>query len=175
MKIYLAGKVAKGDEIGKISDWRTNYISKLSHFKDVEFISPEDPTLDESKPMQIFGHDCYQIKEADIIIIDASSKLGVGTSQEMIIAKYFGKYVFSILPKNTHHRRSNLQMYEVLVEDWIHPFIFAMSDGVFETIDEFIAQIVSNDKINPSFPVKQISVIDQAISEYLRGAHTGTE
>jgi nucleoside 2-deoxyribosyltransferase len=174
MKIYLAGKVAKGDEIGRIKDWRSEYVSKLSHFREVEFISPEDPSLDESKPLQVFGHDCYQIKEADVVIIDASSKLGVGTAQEMVIAKYFGKYVFSILPKNTHHRRSNLQMYDVLVEDWIHPFIFAMSDGVYETIDELISQVGADDKLSPPFPAKQISIIDEAIAEYSRASSTGT-
>jgi hypothetical protein len=167
--------VAKGDEIGRIKDWRTEYISKLCQFEGVEFISPEDPTLDESKPLQIFGHDCFQIKEADMIIIDASSKLGVGTAQEMVIAKYFGKLVFSILPKNTHHRRSNLQMHGVLVEDWIHPFIYAMSDRVFETIDELISQVGRAGKLSASFPPKPISIIDEAIAEYERGTHSSVE
>jgi hypothetical protein len=168
MRIYLAGKVAKGNEIGRVRDWRSEYISKLSCFKEVEFISPEAPHLDESKPLEIFGHDCYLIRTSDITIIDASTKLGVGTAQEMVIAKYFGKYVFSILPKDTHHRRSNLQMYDVLVEDWIHPFIFAMSDGVYESIDELITHIEADGKLAPPFPAKQISIIDQAIAAYTR-------
>lgn len=170
MKIYLAGKVAKGDEIGTIQDWRSEYIANISCFGDVEFISPEDPNLDESKPLEIFGHDCYQVREADVIIIDASSKLGVGTAQEMVIAKYFGKHVFTILPKDTHHRRSNLQMHGVLVEDWIHPFVFAMSDRVFESVDDFVSHFKSDRHSVLSSPIKPITLIDEAIAEYLNGA-----
>jgi len=168
MKIYLAGKVAKGAEIGRTLDWRSEYMAKLSRYNNLEFMSPEDPGLDESKPFEIFGHDCYQVREADIILINASEKLGVGTAQEMVIAKYFNKYVFSILPKDTHHRRSNLQMHAVLVKDWIHPFIYSMSDMIFESLDDFIQHFGQGEKLTLPFQAKQITIIEEGIAEYIK-------
>src|ERR1039457_5993436 len=135
-RIYLAGKVAKGAEIGTADDWRQGYVNELSRCGSFEFLSPEDPLLDESQPLLVFGHDCYLVRNCDILVVDASAKLGVGSAQEMVIAKYYGKFVYTVLPKNTHHRRSDLRMYDSIVPDWIHPFVFAFSDRIFDTLDD---------------------------------------
>ncbi len=165
-KIYLAGKVAKGSEIATATDWRAAYISKLSRGGDFEFLSPENPLLDESQPLLVFGHDCYLIRECDILVVDASSKLGVGSAQEMIIAKHYGKYVYTILPKDTHHRRSNLLMYDVVVEDWIHPFVFAFSDRIFCDIDELAEFFGDRGQCLLREPKFDIDRIDQAVRQY---------
>ena len=169
MRIYLAGKVLKGKEIGSVKDWRLDFIEKLIPFNHFEFISPEDPTLDESKPFEIFGHDCFQIKNADLIIVNASSKLGVGTSQEMVFAKYFNKHVFTILPKDTHHRVSNLQMYDVLVSDWIHPFIYSMSDLIFDSQDQLVEYFKTHNVLEKFPIVKKINIVEEAIYNYQKG------
>ncbi len=55
---------------------------------------------------------------------------------ELILAKHYGKPVVTILPKDSHHRRSNLTFNNRVVKDWIHPFIDLFSDVVIERIDE---------------------------------------
>src|SRR5207253_8251648 len=114
----------------------------------------------------VFGHDCYFVKQADVIIVNASAKLGVGTAQEMLIAKYFKKPVISILPKDTHHRRTNLQMAVGVVEDWIHPFIFSTSDTVVENLDQAVSWIKEYNQTPNSKKIKDIGIIDQAIEKY---------
>jgi hypothetical protein len=165
-KIYLAGKVAKGSEIGNSKDWRAEYISRLSHDGSFEFLSPENPSLDESQSLLVFGHDCYLVRECDILLVDASAKLGVGTAQEMVIAKYFGKYVYTVLPKDTHHRRSNLEMHGFVVEDWIHPFIFAFSDRVFDDVDSLALFFSRKGRTLLMEPLTRLDRIDQAIDQY---------
>jgi len=163
----MAGKVAKGEEIGKIKDWRQYYVEKLSPLGNFKFVSPENPDTDETKPFEVFGYACHLIKESDMVLVDASQKLGVGTSQEMLVAKHFNKRVATILPPNTPHRRTNLQMYEREVKDWIHPFIYSTSDHIFsnsEEVKEFFSNISEHLKIAP----KNISVIDSAIESYLK-------
>src|SRR5215212_1204138 len=145
IKVYLAGKIPKGDEIGNLSDWRNEYITLLKDCE-ISFISPENPDLDESQPLLVFGHDCVLVREADIIVINAPDKLGVGTAQEMIIAKYFGKYVYTVLPPDTHHRRTNLNMHGRIIPDWIHPFVYAFSDKIFNNIHELVVYIKDNRK-----------------------------
>lgn len=80
---------------------------------------------------------------------------------EMVAAKYFKKPVITVLPKDTHHRRSNLVFHGKLVEDWIHPFIWSFSDFIVESIEE-VEEIKDKDKLSKA-EIKDISVIDQAI------------
>ena len=169
-KIYLAGKVAKGEEIGKIADWREQYKELISKYnrETFEFLDPEGPDLDESDSVEIVGHDCDMIRQCDIVIVNAEKKLGVGTAQEMIVAKYFNKYVISIIPDNSHYCRFNLNMYGSIIPKWIHPFMKVMSDKVYSEISEMMTsfdEVV--DDINKG-SVKGISIIDQACDYYLK-------
>ncbi|MFH1749699.1 MAG: hypothetical protein ABH837_02285 [bacterium] len=160
MKIYLAGSVPKGDEEAKgFDDWRNRYKQSLQKFFDADFIEPYHKELDEGDFLAVVGQDCRHIKESSLVIVNAEEKLGVGTAQELVIAKYFKKPVVSVLPKDTHHRRSNVPFHGKVVEDWIHPFIFTFSDFIVESINE-IEKIKA--KIFSS-KIKDISVIDEAV------------
>jgi nucleoside 2-deoxyribosyltransferase len=173
IRLYLAGKVPKGAEIGTAEDWRSRYVEKLSEFGQFEFLSPEDPTLDERYPQLIFGHDCQLVRDCDILIINADSKLGAGTAQEMVIAKYFQKYVLTILPRDSHHRRSDLNMHGVVVEDWIHPFVHQTSDRIVADVDE-LGRWLQNDCAELiKSPPKTLKVVDEAIEAYLDSGHKG--
>jgi hypothetical protein len=160
MEIFLIGKVPKGDKEQKNFDnWRIKYQNVAQKFFDAEFIDPYDRNLDESDFLAVVGWDCRYIKESAFVIVNAENKLGAGSSQEMVIAKYFNKPVVTVLPENSHHRRSNIIFREKVVDDWIQPFIFAFSDFIIEDIKEIggIKDKIFNSKI------KNISVIDDAI------------
>ena len=170
---YLAGKVPKGDEIGRIADWRQSYIKALSTVANFEFLSPDDPTLDESQPEQIFGHDCYLVTQCDVLVVNAASKLGVGTSQEMVLAKHYGKHVFTVLPRDSHHRRTDLQMHGYSVPDWIHPFVYCMSDAIFENLGELCAHVSEGGTEVLGSPPKTLAYVDGAIERYRQSSHRG--
>jgi hypothetical protein len=171
MQFYLAGKIPKGPEIGRVPDWRKEYMAALSAVCDARFLSPEDPTLDENRPELVFGHDCYLVRSCDIIVVNASGKLGVGTAQEMIIAKYYGKRVLTVLPRDTHHRRSDLVMHDHVVPDWIHPFVFSTSDAIFDGLADLCREIDANRDEVLAGPVKSIEIVDTAIERYLASTH----
>ena len=160
MKIYLAGSVPKGDEEAKkFDDWRSRYKQSLQKLFDADFIEPYHKDLDEGDYLAVVGQDCRHIKESALVIVNAEEKLGVGTAQELVIAKYFRKPVISVLPKDTHHRRSNVAFHGKKIKDWIHPFIYAFSDYIVESVHE-VEKI--KDEIFSS-KIKDISVIDEAI------------
>jgi hypothetical protein len=163
---YLAGKVPKGSEIGAIPDWRAAYAEELKAVPNLTLLSPENSDLDEGEPMTIMGHDCSLVQSADLIIVNASTKLGVGTAQEMVIAKLWSKPVLTVLPRDTHHRRTDLMMHGRLIPDWIHPFIFGFSDQIFESVVG-IASFLRTSKASELLQSpKSIEVIDEAIREY---------
>ncbi|MBT4857587.1 hypothetical protein HON49_00320 [archaeon] len=160
MKIYLAGKVPKGDKDEKsFVNWREVYSDILKNIFDAEFIDPYGDHVDEADYFSVFGKDCKHIKESDIIIINAEKKLGVGTAHEMLIAKYFSKPVITVLPKETPHRRKNIVFFGKLIEDWIHPFIHSVSDFIVEDVNEILS---IKEKVLTVKP-KDITVIDEAI------------
>src|SRR6476620_9613307 len=107
-KMYLAGKVPKGDlERVQEQNWREDYAQKIREvLPDVVFLDP-DLIKDTVGPELVVGHDLWLIQQADIILVSVPEKIGAGTAQEMVLAKYFNKPVVTILPKDTHHRRSN--------------------------------------------------------------------
>lgn len=110
-KICLLGSIPKGDDERKgWTDWKTKYKLVLLQLNDVEFADGDD-WKDETKPLLLFGHDANLVKISDIVIVNAESKIGAGTAQEMVIAKYFSRPVITILPQDTHHRRSNGERY----------------------------------------------------------------
>ena len=129
-----------------------------------------DKWKDESNPLIVFGHDSAMVKSCDIVVVNAGSKLGAGSAQEMLIAKYFSKPVVTILPKGTHHRKANVVFGGKLVPDWIHPFIFSTSDSVVGSLGEAYKWISEYQNDPKSKPIKGISVIDSAIEAYTKAA-----
>ena len=169
-KIFLSGSAPKGDaEKNQWSDWRLDYMNALSQLNNIEFIK-DDTKKDESRPFLIFGHDANMVKNADLIIANADKKIGrgigVGTAQEIIIAKYFSKPVVVVLPKNTHHRRTDMVWDGKTISDWVSPFLSSTSDLVVESINEaleWIREYIDNPK---SKKIKNLSIVDDAIAEY---------
>ncbi len=162
MKIYLAGSVPNGaNEEKKFIDWRLRYKQSLEKFFNAEFVFPGAGDVDESDFLLIVGKDSRSIKLCDLIIVNAEERLGVGTSHEMIIAKYFSKPVVTVLPKESYHRKSNLTFKsKYYVKDWIHPFVHTFSDFIIEKPEEMES---IKDKIFQD-SIKDISIIDQAIT-----------
>ena len=160
-EIYLAGSVPKGGKDQEnFIDWRIRWGQVLTRvFKNTQIIDPYNEDLDEGDFLQVVGADFGYIKQASLIVINAEEKIGAGTAMEMVAAKYLKKPVVTVLPKNTHHRRSNVVFHGKLVEDWIHPFIWAFSDFVVESVEEIEGLKEQLD----SCKVKDITVIDQAI------------
>lgn len=167
-KIFLAGSVPKGDDESKNwVDWKVLYKEKLSKIYDFKFIYG-DIWQDRTRPSELFGHDVYLIKSSDIVIVNGETRLGIGTSQEMVIAKYFSKPVITILPKGTYQRRSNIVFNGKLIQDWIHPFVLALSDLIVEKIDDSTDWLKEFIKDSSSKEIKNIKIIDELINVYLK-------
>lgn len=170
-KIFLSGSVPKGDnEKDNCTDWRSDYMNVLLQLSNVEFVK-DDTKKDETKPFLIFGHDANMVKTADLVVINADKKIGrgigVGTAQEIIIAKYFSKPVLTVLPKNTHHRRSDMMWDGKIISDWVSPFLSSTSDLVVETVHDSLAWIKEYMENPESKKIKNISIVDDAIAAYL--------
>ncbi len=129
MKVVLLGSIPKGDDIrtGWV-DWKLPYIKIIGDLlPSTEFIHG-DSISDNAGAEMVVGHDLSMIKQADVCVVDAKEKIGAGTAQEMVIAKYFSKPVIIVIPKDTHHRKSKVAFHGVTMDEWVHPFLHISSD-----------------------------------------------
>ncbi len=173
MKVYLAGKIPKGKELDDYKDWRQDYKDiLLKDFPDMEFLDPDNTDanhiVSEEDSLFWFGLCAWMVKEADVTIVQADRKLGLGTSQEILMAKYFGKAVITVLPKDTHHRRTDLQMKSGLVKDWIHPFVKNPSDLIVEKLEDAVTWLKEFNNDPNSKDIKKINFIDDSIEHHLK-------
>lgn len=167
IKIALLGSLPKGDKtrLGW-KDWKQDYIKTISKLiPDASFIHG-DLISDNIGPELVVGHDLWLIKNSDIIVVNAESKIGAGTAQEMIMAKLFERPVFSVLPKDSHHRKSNIAMGGVEIEDWIHPFIFCSSDFIAENTKDLCIKINDYLKNKKSCEIKTIGNMSNLVHKF---------
>jgi hypothetical protein len=166
-KIILLGSLPKGDEARKsFVDWKRAYQEKLSIAMPGALFLDGDAISDNVGPELVVGHDLSLLTHADRAIVDASTKIGAGTAQEMMMAKYFAKPLVAIMPKNTHHRKTDVIFDGILIKDWIHPFLYVCSDFIAETIEEAIPWIQSTKEGRTQ--VKDFNIFEEAIEQFER-------
>jgi len=167
MKVVLLGSLPKGDDKRTDwTDWKKPYTEAIrKELPDVEFIHG-DSISDNVGAELVVGHDLTQVKAADVCVVDAAAKIGAGTAQEIVIAKYFAKPVVIMMPPNTHHRRSNVTFHGVKMEEWVHPFLKVSADYIADSIEDaarWVAQYATNKN---DHDISDISVYTKAIEVY---------
>ena len=166
IKFALLGSIPKGDEIRKDwDDWKNEYIKTIkSALPEASFLNG-DLISDNLGSELVVGHDLWMIKNSDFIIVNAENKIGAGTAQEMVIAKKFNQPVISIIPKNSHHRKSNIKFDGAELKEWIHPFLFISSDYVANDIQDAVRWVKNYLKLGKS-EAKNLGVFDKAIRNF---------
>ena len=90
VKIALLGSIPKGDEAREnFVDWKTEYTQAINSAISGAIFLNGDLISDSVGSELVVGHDLWMIKHADIIVVNAPAKIGAGTAQEMVLAKYF--------------------------------------------------------------------------------------
>ena len=167
MTIMLLGSVPKGDDIRKDwIDWKNAYTKTLKKLlPGVSFIHG-DSISDIAGTELVVGHDLFQVKSADICVVDAQTKVGAGTAQEIVYAKYLKKPVVIVIPKNSHHRKTGVVFHGNVMQEWVHPFLKVSTDYIAESIEDAAEWIKKYIDSPESYKIKDISVFDNAIKKF---------
>lgn len=170
--VYLAGKIPKGEENHSFRDWRKEFRElmeeKRKGFPGISGIVCLDPHIFEGNVIPIldfFGRDIHMIAMSNAVLVDARTKIGAGTSQEILIAKYYGKPVVSVVPKNSHYQRKTLAMGVEM--DYKNPFIFNTSDAVVESFEQAAEWLLMQFSGKGKEKIKKIGIIDEHQKRYL--------
>jgi hypothetical protein len=171
--VYLAGKIPKGDEVKDFRDWRKEFAGiaegKLKDYPKVSGMVFLDPyTLETTRlgsTLDFFGRDIHLIRMSDAVLVDARKKIGAGTAQEILIAKYFGKPVVTVVPKDSHYCRKAL-VHGAEVE-YRQPFVYCPSDAVVEDFGEAADWLLRFFSGEMKIEIKGIDVLEKAEKDYL--------
>lgn len=161
-KVYLAGKVQKG-LTGQAAEWREKFTALVKD-KDIIFLDPNTADYAAMPIQRYFGRDVHMIFSADIVVAEASEKMGLGTAQEMLIAKYYGKPVITIAPPGTHYDKE----IETVAgkKRYVHPFLSATSDAVASSYEEAAKILQAHLAEEKTITPKRIDLIEKERRKY---------
>ncbi len=140
--IYLAGTIKKGHESANETYWTDEHMQLLRREMpnfEISFLNPALRSDDMSDQLSVFGRDMVQVSSADVIFVDARDRRGLGVGAEMMWAKVNGIPLITWAPQDTHYHHTSAYVLDVLVKDWVHPFVENLSDKLVEDLVEAAA------------------------------------
>ena len=144
--IYLSGSVKKGTNDKRDlsyfwADDQEQYILANVKARKVILLNPSKTKIDRADFLAHFGCDLHQISISDIMLVDFRKEKGIGIGAEMMFAQQNGIPVISFCPKNTNYRRNLTNFIGQDIADWIHPFVFGLSNAICSTLEECVEEI----------------------------------
>ncbi|MFA6588586.1 MAG: hypothetical protein WCT08_06005 [Patescibacteria group bacterium] len=169
MKLYIAGKVSK-DSSFKTHYWRDGFSAELSKKSGLKIINI-DPTksaagfkFDHTDSKLIYGRNCYMINMSDVVVVYLSDDISVGGSQEMLIAKYYGKPLIGLAPKGGKFNLAKKEIFGRVYKKYVDPYVFIACDKVVGNMTELAKALKKGDWKKKK--VKNIKIIDESLRYY---------
>lgn len=162
LNVYVAGKVSPESSMGT-SFWRDEFCKELERLTNIRIINL-DPLTDTGAfdPKLIFGRNSYLIKSADLVIVNLTDDISVGGSQEMLIAKHFGKPLLGIAKKEGKFVKAAHNIFGKEILDYTDPYVSVVCDSVVNDMIQAAEWIKNFEKITP----KTLDVIDNSVKYF---------
>lgn len=150
MKVYFAHSF---EHMGQGARLSTSDNPKLLAFlsvlntSQIAVIDPAENNIPATDPEARFKFCLREIEGSDVLVVDASNRLGIGVGAEMMFAKIRKMQIFVICPDQSYYRK-HISMIE---DSWIHPFIHGLSSKVFLSFDECARELVLLSNRNPVY------------------------
>ncbi len=167
--IYMAGSIQKGHETGNELFWTEAHLQELREHlkgKEISFLNPAFRTDDLSDQRSVFGRDMTQVFCADVVLVDARARRGLGVGAEMMWAKVHKIPVVTWAPPETHYHKSETTILGMAVKNFVHPFVESLSDQVVSSLAD-AALFIENALEDSSFKPKGTEFINSAMEYYM--------
>lgn len=166
--IYLAGRIKKDHEKSDEFFWSEETISQLKmglNKFDVSFLNPALRTDDLTDQLSVFGRDMLQVFSSDFVFVDARDRRGLGVGAEMMWAKFHKIPVITWAPKNSHYNKELTTILDVVVPNFIHPFVESLSDKIVADLDEG-AKWITQTMSDPTYEARGVEFVKGAMQHY---------
>jgi hypothetical protein len=173
LKVFFSGKInplskAAAPYWRQAMVWKLNGLLGGQNVADVCLVEHRNKFLIEQNiPVEaLFGQTCFYIQHADVLVVNLTDDISIGGSQEMLIAKQFGKPVIGIAPRGGKFNKLKYELGGKTYWNWLHPFVGALCDVVVHNVEE-LAVVLDDFE---SVPCSGLQAVDDAITYYLRSA-----
>lgn len=166
--IYLAGSIKKGHENSQGSFWTESDLALIQNSfqkHEVIFLNPALRMDNLADQHSVFGRDMTQVFCSHVVFVDARDRRGLGVGAEMMWAKMNKIPVVTWAPKDSHYSKTKTTILGVEVDDFIHPFVYGLSDKIVDKLEEgalWIEKMLSD----PSIEIKGLKHIQAAMQYY---------
>lgn len=144
-RIYLCGSVKKGQTDNRpINEFWTdqNEAFIMEHVRgEVEILNPSKTNINRQDYFTNFGCDMFLLQSSDLMIVDLRSEKGIGVGAELMHARHNNIPVAAWLPADSYYKRDLFDVFGEDLRNWIHPFAFALSDFIGETLLEVCEKV----------------------------------
>ncbi|MDQ1159581.1 hypothetical protein QE385_003978 [Sphingomonas sp. SORGH_AS 950] len=170
LRIYLSGSIRKGAQDPRSPDhfWSHDDEEAIRSGvgSPVELLNPAKTDIRRQDFGLNFGCDLHLVSISDVMLVDARRAKGIGIGAEMMFAAQRGIPIITWAPWETHYRRSSVpDVFGEDLTDWIHPFVFGLSDHV---VDELECAIDIIRGLARSEPISKTVAIGEQIDRYRR-------
>lgn len=139
VRIYLCGSVKKGltDNRPEEEFWAPRDEEAIANALDrpVELLNPSKTQIRRSDYFVNFGCDIFLIQSSDLLFADLRSEKGIGVGAELMFARQAAIPVITWLPPDSHYRRDLTDVFGEDLHNWVHPFAYALSDYIEDSLD----------------------------------------
>ncbi len=145
---FLSGSVKKGENDLRSDEyfWSAEHENLLKNsFQgiEVEILNPNSVTVPKYLMKERFQADIDMLKQSNAVIVDARTKKGLGIGAEMVIARQTGIPVLTLCPRGGEYRGTMVDT-DGKEREWVHPFVFELSDQIFDTLPDLIEWVKKN-------------------------------
>lgn len=165
VKIFLAGSVKKTfSELDvKKEYWKQKdeqYLKRNLDFP-LELFNPNSLSISEFDSEKRFVSDLTELLSSSFIILDARNRKSIGVGSELMLAKMCKIPIYTICPVDSHYRK----------ERWIHPFIYELSDKIFDSNEKLVYYLNQMNKLGKLIIRRDINV--NKVIDYLNSFDGG--
>ena len=108
--------------------------------------------LDTEKHLK---EDFMTLLNSDIVLVNTKTPSDINTGSELLLAKLYKIPVFVICPKESAYRKQLSRD-----QEWIDPFIYELSDKIFESLPQAISYINKLHELGKLQTQRKIDVLD---------------
>ena len=169
VRIYLCGSVKKGlaDDRPTGEFWLPEHERVIARavIGAVELLNPSKTKISRQDYFVNFGCDIFLVRSSHLVIADLRSEKGIGVGAELMFARQAGIPVVSWLPPNSHYRRDLSDVFGEDLRDWVHPFAFALSDYIEDSLEAVCMR--ANMILSGTSPRAEGKAIEVAVEKFL--------
>lgn len=140
MNIYLVRRITSTNEIKELDSLPDDLELFCQDIRNlgVSIVNPIETNIPKKCFKERFDFCIDNVLGADLLVVDARMRLGLGAGAEMMLANKNGIPILSLCPPGSYYKG---ELSYDRQATWTHPFMFGLSTKLFQSFTELLSYI----------------------------------